>query len=313
MAYTITERGGMFDAAGFADIADLWNRNARSRHAFHPWTGELLASRLTAAGRPLGRILEARTEDGALAGFAHVTVLREDGYPNAGVLEMLLVDRAHRRRGVGGRLLDRAVDTLRAVSPRPGFIDALGAWPFGYAYNTLADGSERSGVFLREEDLYRLFLRAGFNPVKKSVVMRADLAQADPRPLPPGTGFYIAPRRDATWLDRVFRGRELWDHDLAQADGRILSRAIFGLMDGESAEEEKVVFSLFGVNTPRLQQRKGYAGVNLSRLMEHIRQLGGDFLELHVYADNEPALALYDGLGFKPLAETMMMHKLLND
>lgn len=293
------------------EIAALWNANASHRHAFYPWTGEKLARLLTERGAPLGKLLEARTEAGRLAGFAHTTTLREEGYPSAGVVEMLLVDKEHRRQGVGGALLERALDTFGSAKPRVSFVDALGAWPFGYAYNVLADGSERSGVFLDDNGLRNLFTRFGFQPVKKSIVMRADLSKAMPRPLPENAGFYIAPRRERTWLDRVFRGRELWDHDLATLDGRVLSRAIFGLMDGESVWERRTIFSLFGVNTPRDQQRKGYAGINVSRLMSHVRQLGGEIMELHVYADNLPARALYDGLGFRPVAETMMMHKIL--
>ncbi len=99
------------------------------------------------------------------------------------------------------------------------------------------------------------------------------------------------------------------DHALVRQDGRILSRAIFGFMEGESRQEGRAVFSLFGVNTPFDLQRCGYAGMNLSNLMAYVKKLGGDVLELHVYADNPPALRLYESLGFRPLAETMMMHR----
>lgn len=311
MRFKVAEWSEGCDAAGLDGVARLWNNNAVGRHAFFPWTGELLARQLGDGSRLFGRLLEARTEEGELAGVTHVTQVYEDGYPPAGVVELLLVDCGFRKQGAGSALLAAAVNTLAASRIRPGFIDAMGAWPFGYAYNTLADGSERSGVFLREESLYRLFHRADFQPVKKSIVMRADLPGSTVRALPPGNGFYIAPRRENSWLDRVFRGRELWDHDMVQADGRLLSRAIFGFMENESRNEGRGVFSLFGVNTPRDQQQKGYAGVNLSHLMAHIAKLGGEALELHVYADNEPALRLYTGLGFKAVAESMMMHKRL--
>jgi predicted GNAT family acetyltransferase len=107
----------------------------------------------------------------------------------------------------------------------------------------------------------------------------------------------------------VFRGRELWDHELVRSDGHLLSRAIFGFMEGESRHEGQAIFSIFGVNTPLDQQGRGFAGVNLSHLLAHVRGLGGETAELHVYADNQPALAVYRRLGFQPVAETMMMHR----
>ncbi len=298
-----------YDPESLGEIADLWNRNAQSRHAFFPWTGELLARRLAEKGTPYGVILEAR-EDDVLAGFAHMAVVDESGYPRAGTIEAILVDERYRNRGLGTALLAGAMASFRNAPMRPEFIDALGAWPFGYAFNVLADGSERSGVFVRDEPLYRLFRRAGFEPARKSFVMRADVAgpKAAPRPLPGRARFYIARRSERTWLDRVFRGRELWDHDLVQDDGRLLSRAIFGLMEGESRREGTIIFSVFGVNTPSDMRGKGYATVNVSHMMHHLSGLGADKVELHVYGDNQPALNLYRALGFEPEAETMMMH-----
>lgn len=301
------------DANLYGEIARLWNANAVGRHAFYPWSGELLADILTdSSGNPVGKLAVARGNAGELAGFLHFDEIREDGYPHAGVIEMLIVDSAYRRQGIGQALLDAAVTRLKSLRlMRPAFIDALGAWPYGYGFNTLADGSERSGVFLTEPALYRLFRRAGFEPVRQSKVMRVEIDRANIRPAPLGCGFYINRRTERSWLDRVFRGRELWDHDLVQPDGRILSRAIFGFMQGESRREGKMIFSLFGVNTPRDQQGRGYASANLSHMLSYIQSLGGEVVELHVYADNSPALALYEGLGFQPIAETVMMHKRL--
>ncbi len=311
MDFRVGEWTKGFDAGELAELADLWNANAAGRHAFYPWTGSLLARLLAADGRGVGRIIEARAPSGELAGWTHVSMVAEEGYPRAGAVEMLLVDRRYRRLGLGTALLRAGVELLESQTPRPELVDALGAWPFGYVYNVLADGSERSGVFLLDDGLYRLFRRAGFEPVRKSQVMRADLAAAAAaaRPAPPTAVFRIAPRRENTWLDRVFRGRELWDHEMEFSDGRLLSRAIFGLMEGESRREGRAIFSLFGVNTPGDMRNRGFAGVNLSRLMAHVAGLGGEAMELHVYGDNIPALALYRGLGFRKVAETMILQR----
>lgn len=298
------------DRTLFEQIARLWNANATGRHAFYPWTAQRLALLLTdGRGEPVGHCIVAREKGGEVVGFVHFDRMNEDGYPHASAIEAIMVDSKWRGRGIGGALLTAAVTRLAAMQPAPVLVDALGAWPFGYGFNTLADGSERSGVFIKEPALYRLFRRVGFEPVRKSLVMRSELALVEEKPAPAGCGFMIDKRVERTWLDRVFRGRLLWDHELVRSDGRILSRAIFGLMEGESKQEESIIFSLFGVSTPADMQQKGYAGINLSNLMTYVRGLGGDFMEIHVYADNVPALALYRSLGFKELAETVMMHK----
>ncbi len=312
MSYRIAQHAHPGTAI-LAAVASLWNNNAAGRHAFFPWTAEQLAELLIPDSRPVGTLFTAHEGEHATAdncvAFVHVNHIREDGYPFAGVVESILVDACHRRRRLGRELLRRALEHIAALRPIPALVDALGAWPFGYAFNTLADGSERSGVFLNDPALYRLFRRAGFEPVRKSIVMRVSLHNVPPRPAPPGSAFHIGRRRENTWLDRVFRGRELWDHELIRRDKRILSRAIFGLMENESRQEGRAMFSVFGVNTPADIQGNGYAGINIANMMQYVRSLGGDEMELHVYADNTPAVRLYAGLGFKPVAETMMLHK----
>lgn len=311
MTHSVRDWDRGFDAEALTELATFWNANAGDRHAFYPWTGGQLSRQLTdGVGKPLGKLLTVRSDAGELLGFTHVAQVSEDGYPAAGVLEALLVGRECRSRGIGTALLLGALSELRRFRPRPLFVDAMGAWPFGYVYNVLADGSERSGVFVtRERELYRLLRRAGFEDTRPSLVMRAETSAVGLRPLPEGSGYYIARRTENTWLDRVFRGRELWDHDMARAaDGRIMSRSIFGFMEGESAREGRAIFSVFGVNTPADMRDRGYAGANLSHMISYVKELGGEAVELHVYADNEPAVRLYRGLGFRPVDGTMMMH-----
>lgn len=309
MGWILEEWRHGFSPEALEEMAALWNANAVGRHAFYPWTGGRLSTLLSADGKGLGKIIAARNAGGELLGWTHVSLMDEMGYVRAGVVEMLLVGERFRHRGIGTDLLRAGVELLQSRRPRPILLDALGAWPYGCVYNTLADGSERSGVFLSEAGLYRLFRRAGFAPVRKSLVMRAETKAITVRPEPPGSVFVVSRRRETTWLDRVFRGRELWDHILCNRDGGLLSRAIFGLMEGESRAEGRVIYSLFGVNTSEEARNRGYATANLSRLMAHVAKLGGEVMELHVYADNLPARALYRGLGFVELAETMMMHK----
>jgi ribosomal protein S18 acetylase RimI-like enzyme len=71
----------------------------------------------------LGQVLCARAHDGTLVGTA-ATLPYAGGF---GWISMLLVDKAWRRRGIGTRLLNRCVETLRELS----FIPMLDATPAG--------------------------------------------------------------------------------------------------------------------------------------------------------------------------------------
>ncbi|MDR1533996.1 MAG: GNAT family N-acetyltransferase [Planctomycetota bacterium] len=291
------------------EMAALWNHNAIGRHSFQVWSREALEGLLIdGKGWGIGAIRAARLPSGELAGWIHVSLSAETHRLRTGVVEMLLVDRRSRRRGLGGRLLAEGLSFLAGQNPPPVLVDALGSWPYGYVYNSLADGSERSGVFLSEPELLRLFRRAGFSAVRRSLIMRADLAVSRPLRLPPDARISCSPRRSRTWLDQVFRGRELWNHNLEFPNGEVLSRAIFSFMKGESQTEGRSIFSLFGVNTPPDRQRRGYARANLANLMAGVAARGGDVLEIHVYTDNEPAITLYRSLGFRQLGETVMLH-----
>lgn len=295
-------------SAGCLDeIAALWNTNAAGRHGFFPWSGKLLAQLLPDEIGFTGLLLEARA-DGRLIGFCAGGSLHEPEYAFSATIEALLVDRAWRGQGVGTTLLRSAVRLLRRRWPRPLFIDAMGSWPNGYAFSTLADGSERSGVLATDKDLYRLFRREGFAVVRKSLILRAANTNplAAPQPIPKNTMVYIRRRGRDTWLDRAFRGRTLWNHELTRG-GKTISRAIFGLLDDVSRAEGKIVFSLFGVNTAPQHRRKGLGRINISNLMAYTAKLGCEMTEVHVYADNEAALALYRALGFSPVGETIML------
>lgn len=310
MAISLFTHAPLFPFETLRDMAALWNDNAVGRHGFFPWSGERLALMLGGGAAVNSRLVTARTPEGMLAGFAHVSWMREYGYSPGGSVEALLVARRHRNLGVGKALLGKCLDILAGETSGLVLVDALGAWPYGHLYTTLADGSERSGVFSAADGLAALFRRFGFQNARKSLVMRAGTALA-PIPLPKGMRAVVAKRDTATWLDFAFRGRRLYDHNLIDGGGDTLSRAIYGFMPDESRQSGRILFSLFGVNTPDHHRGNGFAGLNISHLLGHLKNQGADMVELHVYADNIPALALYRRHGFEEAAETMMMIKAL--
>ncbi|MDR3212102.1 MAG: GNAT family N-acetyltransferase [Planctomycetota bacterium] len=304
MDLKITTGKNLLTIPTLVEIAALWNRNAVGRHGFYPWDADLLQRALVTC-QEAALILEARDTSGLL-GFALLSWMQEANYTPGAALEAILVDQDFRGRGVGTLILQKALSLVDKLAGNSRLVDALGAWPYGFALTTLADGSERSGVFASEDGLLRLFQRHNFQLARKSLVMRTPAGDRGAE-LPLGFTVKQELRRDSTWLDRVFRNRELWNHNLLDPRGVVLSNAIYGFMPGETAREGKNLFSLFGVNTPEYAKRQGYAILNLRLLLGEIARIGGDLLEIHVYADNQPALGLYRRLGFQPVAETIAM------
>lgn len=290
-------------------LTDLWNASACNAHGFYPLGRDIFIQRVLTAKRYDPERLLVAQADGRIVGIAHSDIVREPFYEPLASVEALLVHPDYRHRGIGTALLTASLESLRH-SRVPG-VDALGCWPYSSFYCTLIDGSERSGIFSDDTAMLKLFHRAGFSPHRESIVMRLDLTEEAPREIRSDNGRFIIRKRSPgeTWLDYVFRGWDLYDHQYVSTDGMLLSRAIFASMLGLNQHTGRKHFALFGVNTPEGLRGRGYARTNLSVLLNQIAGEGAETVELHVYADNTPALRLYTGLGFRELKRTWAMRK----
>lgn len=295
-------------------LVAFWNRSASDLHGFFPLDRSAFAERIVRSPRFRPERLLLARNGGEIAGLVHFDTVRETPYPHAGVVAMLLVAPEYRNRGLGGALLGAALDALNGEGVP--MIDGFGSWPYSPFYATLIDGSERSGVSLGCAGLLRVFEKAGFERARESLVMRCDLTA--PSPPPPDSlrgrdGSLRAqktPRRECTtWLDYVFRGWRLFDYALSDAGGRVLSRAIAGRMEGVSRLTGREEYALFGVNTPEALRGRGWATLHLRRVLDDLRAGGAERVELHVYADNEPAVRLYVKSGFVEIGRTMMLRR----
>lgn len=290
-------------------VVALWNRAAAGAYGFFPLDERLFRRRIVQAARFDPARLLLAWEGTRLRGFLHCDVVREPYYEPAGVIEAVGVDPEMRGRGIGGALLDRALETLAAT--RPAVVDGGGAFPYCPFYATLVDGSERSGPRRDDEAFCRLFRSRGFVDHRESVVME-NLLDALPEPDPGLAGARLTRERRGrrhSWLDFVFRGWTLWSYALADERGRSLSRAITGRMEGMSDRTGTERWALFGVNTPESLRGRGYATETLRRVLATLRGQGVRAVELHVYSDNEPALRLYRTLGFRELHRTVMFRR----
>jgi ribosomal protein S18 acetylase RimI-like enzyme len=291
-------------------VACLWNAAAADAYGFHPLSAETFLSRIVSNRYFDQRKMLLAFAGDMLVGMCHGALVTEPYYQDAGVVECVLVHPKFRGRGVAGELLDNVVSELAACGAQ--HIKGGGAWPYTPFYSTLIDGSERSGVFHSDTAAIRAYQKAGFRPGRESLVMRKTLTSALEHEVGIPKELHIEKVGRvgcSTWLDDVFRGWNLQNHYLVRKDGFICSRAIFSRMDGLSDFSGRERYALFGVNTPDSMRGRGYAYANLANTVDSISRLGGHEIELHVYADNLPAVNLYRKLGFEEIAKTICFER----
>lgn len=294
-------------------VVALYNLALAGRHGYFPLCAERFASRILASPWFISELFLLALADGKVVGMIHGADLRDPCYEEGGVIELLVIHPAYRNQGIEEWLLDSLLKRL--WDRKIWLLDAGGTFPFTPFYTTLIDGSERSGFFRSDQELIALFMSRGFTERHTSLVMRADLfARHDQEEAPPEAvpcHLRLIPRTlEETWLDHVFRDWPLEDSHLVEtATGRVLSRAIVSPMEDLSLQEGHVLYAVFGVNTPPPLRGKGYARHHFRLLQNELCDRGVDLMELHVFADNTPAVHLYRQSGFVEIARTVTLRR----
>ena len=298
-----------------SDFAELWNRSACTRHGFYPLTPSIVSNRIIKHPRFRPERLMIAFDKNKMIGLCHHDIVREPYYDAAGVIEVILVDPSYRRNGIGSLLMNATIDKLRSKKNNIKFIDGLGGWPYCPMYACLINGSEPSGVENDDRVTFSFFESFGFQPDRKSFIMQRRLNSPLPeRPLETifTTATDVRPGGES-WLDECFSGWKLQNHYLLIQNTNIVSRAIFSRMVGLSTYTGIETYSLFGVHTPEPLRGRGLAKNNLINLLYHIKTLGGELVELHVYTDNFPAVRLYESIGFEIVGETTLLRLRMSD
>lgn len=195
-----------------------------------------------------------------------------------------MVDPAHRRRGIGARLLDGVLTLSTAAGGR----EPLLIVPRGSAGGrALAD---RHGATLHHSE-HALELRG--EPVDGPSDPRLTMRAAERRDVPAimalmSSGFGFAPPDTAERL-----GEEGVRSLVFERDG-----AVVGTLRAAFTGETAGVYG-FAVD-PRLRGR-GIGRDALRRTCHELRERGARTIALEVAVDNDRALRLYTGLGFEPV------------
>ena len=305
-----------FPADLLGRMVALYNRSMATVHGFFPMTAELFRRRVLDFPMYRPEWLFLAMEGAEPVGMLHAAVMRHPAYEPAGTVEMVCVDPAWRGQGIAGRLLDTALERFRHERGLF-YIDGGGAFPNTPFYSTLLNGSERSGIELAHAETVGLFRSRGFAPYRESIVMRADLTEELPPLALRFNALLAGADRDehvreteATWFDLVFRGWKLTESSLYTATRREpVTRAVYVPMEDLSRHEGRRLYGVFAVQTLPEERGRGWATAHFHLLRRIVRSLGGECLELHVYADNAPAVRLYTNVGFKPQKRTCMFRR----
>jgi ribosomal protein S18 acetylase RimI-like enzyme len=189
---------------------------------------------------------------------------------------------------------------------------AGGQYPLNPFYWGLYAGSEGAGV-LSSHPVWPTTLAAmGYEPISTAVLLEFDLDTAEPRdpravlirrqteleveedPLP------------CDWWKNVALGDFHLDrHCLySRGDGAELARATTWDMDWFGRVDGRPRMGLIGVEVAASHRRRGFGRYLVSQVLRRAREHAASRVEVQTMATNEPALALYQGLGFRPIEQS---------
>jgi ribosomal protein S18 acetylase RimI-like enzyme len=291
-------------------LVDLWNDTFIGRGAAYLRGNILLECFVFAKPYfdPHGLILA--TTDNHVVGLVHAGFgTTSDGTAldrRAGVLCLLGVAPAHRRRGIGTELLRRGEAYLRqqgAVELFAGPMAPLNPFSFG-----LYGGSESAG-FLDSDPLARSFFeRHGYRVHKTVVAMQRSLDApinvvdgrfADHRLR---YDLYAGPLRSISWYNEGVLGPAVELHEYRLQDkktGALAARMTLWEMETFSQRwnEHAVGMADFEVS-PQLR-RQGIGKYFLLQVLRHLHEQFFTLLEVHVADGEEPAGNLLRLFGFR--------------
>jgi ribosomal protein S18 acetylase RimI-like enzyme len=291
-------------------LATVWNESLAGRSAVR-LRGSLPLENCVFAKLyfdPAGLVLAE--ESGEPLGFGHAGFgATEDGSAlsfTAGVVCMLAVRPAFRRRGIGTELLHRCEAYLRGRGAQT--LYAGPHRPLDPFYLGLYGGSELPGILDSDASMTDFLKKRGYAPGPATLVFQRRLEQnlrlLDPRTVPLRRRYKlqvdVVPARCLTWWQNAVLG--------------LIEPLLFALVDQQTGESaaSALVYELEGFswrwNQPaigisdffvRTELRgQGLGKFLLFQILHYVQEQCFELAELQVPEANEPAIRLCRSLGF---------------
>lgn len=262
--------------------------------------------------------------DGRLAGFAHagfgpdlpVSHTRPFHLSHdVGTTAMLVVEPGDDRDDLARGLLASTEDYLRSRGAR--VLYAGGLFPLNPFYWGIHGGSEGSGILSGHEVFHRAAIARGYAPAASTVLLEADLGQPEPRD--PRTPLvrrqtqveFVEDALPPHWWQNLAIGDfPLTDAQLlARSDGTVVARASVWEMRLFGREDGRARSGILDLQVPAEHRRKGYARFLVGEILRRARSNLVHCVEVQTSAENPPALALYNAMGFVPFDQATLYRK----
>ena len=227
-----------------------------------------------------------------------------------GTIAMLVVDRGVADPDLARSLILEAERYLR--SRGASVLYAGGQFPLNPFYWGLYGGAEGSGVLSCHPVFAQTLTAMGYEPVNTTVFLEFDLASPEPR-----DARAVLTRRQAQLvIEEDALPIHWWENQalsefhltrfrlLARSDGTELARATtwdmawFGRGDGRTRT------GLNDVEVSPSHRRKGYGRYLVFEVIRWARERAWALVEVQTLATNQPALDLYQTLGFVPIDQS---------
>jgi ribosomal protein S18 acetylase RimI-like enzyme len=223
----------------------------------------------------------------------------------AGVTCLVCVRPAYRRRGIGSKLLQRSEDYLKRAGA--GTLYAGPLKPMNPFYLGLYGGSELPGFLASDPAAEPFLLRHGYQVHDTVLVLQRQLIKPvnviDVRftMLRQQYEVVVAPVTGITswWQECVLGPLELIEFRLEEKpSGRAAARCRVWEMEGFSWRWNLPAVGIVEVEVREDVRRRGLAKFLLVQILRYLQDQFFGVAEIHVRQNNEPALRLFQGLGF---------------
>jgi ribosomal protein S18 acetylase RimI-like enzyme len=300
-------------------LVGLWNQSVPEFGAVRPLRVHELDSHAfgTACFDKNGLILAER--DGQVLGYVHAgfgpDLPVESTAPfsfdtGLGTIAMLVVDHVASDPQLARGLILQAERYLRLRGAR--VLYAGGQYPVNPFYWGLYAGSEGSGVLSGHSLFCQTVTAMNYEPVSTTVCMEFDLANPEPR----DTRAVLTRRQTRLEIEEDAFPIHWWENLfvsefhltrfrlISRSDGTELARASTWDMSWFGRGDGRTRTGLSSLEVAPTHHRKGYGHYLVSEVIRWAREHAWALVEVQTLATNQPALGLYQTLGFVPVDES---------